>query len=380
MKTNRYCISVDNISVRLVAFEGVQQVNEYWATFTVADPTLDFDTQFNRIEKCIDMIRHSTFDAFPKGLQQAKRVFSVYYLSDSANQEVHLRQLLGKQQGAVAIIQQPPLGGGKIGLLLYMTTGTVNQWKIEMLSVAHNGYEELWSVAQTSSGNTSYEQTLLIFSHYAGMLRLHQCTLANNCIRTWLYINDIDNHYVGMVKGRNEVFDSEQLTNQTHYIASTGIGGRMADQQILCSMNAYAVKGITEEQIHYLYAPEYLNSTSEYGVRFERGTYIDFAGRRKVFISGTASIDNKGSIVHMGDIKHQLQRTWQNINALLTEAQCTFEDVTQFTVYLRDTADYTLVHHMMNETFPHTPFIITLAPVCRPGWLVEIECMAIRSI
>ena len=65
-------------------------------------------------------------------------------------------------------------------------------------------------------------------------------------------------------------------------------------------MDTYAVDGLKSEQIHYLYAPTHLNPTYEYGVSFERGTYVDYGDRRQVFISGTASINNKGEVVCPG--------------------------------------------------------------------------------
>lgn len=89
-------------------------------------------------------------------------------------------------------------------------------------------------------------------------------------------------NYAGVVKARNEVFVTQGLTPQTHYIASTGIGGRHADTQVLVQMDTYAVLGIRQEQIHYLYAPTHLNPTYEYGVSFERGTYVDYGDRRQV--------------------------------------------------------------------------------------------------
>jgi enamine deaminase RidA (YjgF/YER057c/UK114 family) len=49
------------------------------------------------------------------------------------------------------------------------------------------------------------------------------------------------------------------------------------------------------------------------------------------------------------------------------------------TVYLRDMADYAVVKQLFDERFPHTPKVILLAPVCRPGWLIEMECMAVKS-
>ena len=50
------------------------------------------------------------------------------------------------------------------------------------------------------------------------------------------------------------------------------------------------------------------------------------------------------------------------------------------TVYLRDTADRKVVSDMFARKFPDTPYIIVLAPVCRPGWLVETECLALKKL
>jgi hypothetical protein len=49
-------------------------------------------------------------------------------------------------------------------------------------------------------------------------------------------------------------------------------------------------------------------------------------------------------------------------------------------VYLRDAADYIVVREMFEERFPNIPKIYLLAPVCRPGWLIEMECMAVKPI
>ena len=49
-------------------------------------------------------------------------------------------------------------------------------------------------------------------------------------------------------------------------------------------------------------------------------------------------------------------------------------------IYLRDVADYDLVKSLYEERFPDKPYVIVHAPVCRPGWLVEMECMAIKQI
>ena len=144
-------------------------------------------------------------------------------------------------------------------------------------------------------------------------------------------------------------------------------------------MDTYAVECISESQITFLKGSTHLNPTHEYGVTFERGTAVDHADRRHVFISGTASINNKGEVVHTGDIAGQTLRMIENVGVLLQEAGCSFEDIGQIIVYLRDISDYKKVAAIIGERFPTHPKIFLWAPVCRPGWLVEMECVAVRT-
>jgi enamine deaminase RidA (YjgF/YER057c/UK114 family) len=199
-------------------------------------------------------------------------------------------------------------------------------------------------------------------------------------VRTWFFVQNVDVNYAGVVKARNEVFLPEGLTKETHFIASTGIAGRHAEPSVSVLMDTYAISGLQEGQMNYLYAPTHLNPTHEYGVSFERGTYVDYGDRRHVFISGTASINNKGEVVHVGDISKQTSRMLENIEMLLKEADCSFENVAHLIVYLRDVADYAIVRKIFAERFPSIPTVIVLAPVCRPGWLIETECMAVKRI
>ena len=182
------------------------------------------------------------------------------------------------------------------------------------------------------------------------------------------------------MRARRENFIQQGLTEQTHYIASTGIGGIPADSDAIVQLGAYALMGFQPDQQQYLYARTHLNATSEYGVTFERGTRIDYGDRRHVYISGTASINNRGEVVHVGDVVSQTRRMWDNVEALLAEADTCFDDVAQIIVYLRDIADYDVIKSMFDSRFPSTPYVITLAPVCRPTWLIEMECIVIKGL
>ena len=83
--------------------------------------------------------------------------------------------------------------------------------------------------------------------------------------------------------------------------------------------------------------------------------------------------------MYVGDIEMQTRRMWENVEKLLEEGGMTMDDAAQIIVYLRDGSDYETVRNMFQEKYPNIPTVFTLAPVCRPAWLIEMECMAIRS-
>ena len=84
--------------------------------------------------------------------------------------------------------------------------------------------------------------------------------------------------------------------------------------------------------------------------------------------------------MYAGDVRRQTERMWENVEALLKEADCGFGDVGHIIVYLRDIADYAVVKEMFDKRFSRYAESDYAAPVCRPGWLVEMECMAVKKI
>ena len=364
----------DNASVEVFEFEMGQGVSEYHLMVHVCDPALTYQQQ-------VDALLNA-YDAALQHLSGAVAVFKRYFLSDAANQtDTLLAMTTEGTDCALSLVQQPPLDGTKIALWAYLMKGVQTQpLKDGLYEVSHGPYRHLWTGSNTNLAANSEYQTRLLLNDYTMNLMEQGCKLADNCIRTWFFVQNIDNNYAGVVKARNEVFVTQNLTSETHFIASTGIGGRSAEPKAFVEMDAYAVRGIKSEQVHYLYAPTHLNPTYEYGVSFERGTYVDYGDRRQVFISGTASINNKGEIMYEGDIRQQTKRMLENVEALLKEADCTFEEVGQMIVYLRDIADYAVVKAMYDERFPSKPKVFVNAPVCRQGWLIEMECMGVKAM
>lgn len=56
--------------------------------------------------------------------------------------------------------------------------------------------------------------------------------------------------------------------------------------------------------------------------------------------------------MYAGDVRRQTERMWENVEALLKEADCGFGDVGHIIVYLRDIADYAVVKEMFDKRFP----------------------------
>ena len=81
-------------------------------------------------------------------------------------------------------------------------------------------------------------------------------------------------------------------------------------------------------------------------------------------------------MVYEGDIVRQTGRLLENIGALLKDGDATMNDIQYFIIYLRDMSDYHTVKMLMNQFYPQIPHIIVEAKVCRPGWLIEMECIA----
>ena len=181
-----------------------------------------------------------------------------------------------------------------------------------------------------------------------------------------------------MVKARKENFIEQGLTENTHYVSSTGIGGVPADPRALIQLGTYALIGFEPSQQRYLYAPTHLSPTSIYGVIFERGVRVEYSGAAHAIISGTASIDNRGEVLHVGDVVKQAERMIENVGKLLEESGAAFSDLKMAIVYLRRPEDYPLVRDRIAELLGTTPYVVVRGPVCRPTWLIEMECIAIN--
>jgi len=131
--------------------------------------------------------------------------------------------------------------------------------------------------------------------------------------------------------------------------------------------------------------PEVLNEAFAYDKpsSFSRGMRIDLGDVTILLISGTASIDEHGESVHVGDFRAQTRRTFSNITGLLASEGATWHDVVRTTCYLCDIdRDYEAFNQertafyarLQLDPLPASTGI--QARLCRPELLVEIEAIA----
>lgn len=137
-----------------------------------------------------------------------------------------------------------------------------------------------------------------------------------------------------------------------------------------------------------IHIPQMLCEAYHYAnpVPFSRGTHLNFGNVSVLLLSGTASVNEKGESVHIGDLEAQATRTFENITALLEAENMNWGDVVFTRIYLRDIdRDYQRLSRMRMaffkeqgiEQYPASTCVE--ARLCRSELLVEIETVAVKD-
>lgn len=133
-------------------------------------------------------------------------------------------------------------------------------------------------------------------------------------------------------------------------------------------------------------APSVLNEAYAYErpSSFSRALRFDVGDVTVLLVSGTASVDERGQTIHVGDFRAQCWRTYRNIATLLKSAGMTWHDVVRTTCYLRDIErDYRDFNEVRTALFgwlgldPLPASTGIQARLCREDLLVEIEAIAV---
>ena len=218
----------------------------------------------------------------------------------------------------LSLIEQPPVSRVK-ALLLGMCLNNIlpnskhrngNVFSVDTTPGITHIFVENLSDPSADQDRSAEEQTRVIFKLLEKELSAFNTTIKDSVLRTWIYAPNVDADYPEIVKARKEIFNSINLTKDTHYIASTGIQGKSSKQSARVFMDVWSLKGIDSKNVRYIQAPEYMCPTDNYGVTFERATAVRMGRIDHLFISGRPASINMETFFIQEIFKNKPDEHW----------------------------------------------------------------------
>jgi enamine deaminase RidA (YjgF/YER057c/UK114 family) len=287
-------------------------------------------------------------------------------------------------------VEQPPAGGEqKIEILAWaVTSGTAGTPVVRPLAArtgaaggvtVEAGGARRVLIAGVTGGDPGDDlgfapQAERMFARGEACLRGAGLTF-RRVARTWIYIDHIDRDYAALNQARRDFFEVHGVRPAP---ASTGIRGGPHIPGRLCSLDLVAYDEGAKTALRP-FSAETMNEAPSYGSDFSRGMRVDLADRAVLYVSGTASIDAHGSVVHPGDPAAQAARMLLNVRRLLESQGAGLAQIVSAVTYLKSGADRSdLLEACRAAGLPEkTPHTICVADVCRPEWLCEMEAIAV---
>jgi enamine deaminase RidA (YjgF/YER057c/UK114 family) len=241
----------------------------------------------------------------------------------------------------------------------------------------------LQSVDGGNTKNTDRKaQSEAMFGQAERLLRAEGASY-QDVVRTWIYISDILDWYDDFNTVRNHCYsdygflgntDSKVQAEQIFLPASTGIEGRNPSG-LPATMDVFAIHrspGSTI-QVRPLYGVKQ-RSPFRYGSAFSRAMVIEEPGSKLILVSGTASIDDQGKSVFIGDPEAQIRKTLNVVSELVASEGAALKDLCEATVFIKRKEDFPVFQDIIEDMgITNIPSVNVLADVCRDELLFEID-------
>ena len=201
-------------------------------------------------------------------------------------------------------------------------------------------------------------------------------------VRTWFYLADILDWYAAFNKVRNEKYgefgimpgpgDCDLLLP-----ASTGINGDTPSGAAATMDLVAIVGGEGRPAVKQLSNAAQLDAF-RYGSAFSRGAVIQEPDVSLIEVSGTASIDEHGVSLYPGDIRSQINCTFDKIEKLISKEGAGLKDIAAATVFVKSPEHASVFWEMAKECgLEEFPAVCIVADVCREELLFEIDGEAV---
>lgn len=238
------------------------------------------------------------------------------------------------------------------------------------------GHTSLYSNQVFGVGNEPAEQARSMFAAAEDLLRRCDMTF-KNVVRTWIHLRDIDRDYEALNAARRDFFQQADIALRP---ASTGVQAGLLRPEHDMSLSLHALRGPEPIRVEGLSTPT-LNEAWSYGADFSRASRVSDGNKEAIHISGTASIDEDGRSVHIGNLEAQAERMLHNISSILAARNSRIEDAFSGIAYVREAADANQLARILDERgFEAIPCPIVVAPLCRPELLCETELLTLLPL
>ena len=198
----------------------------------------------------------------------------------------------------------------------------------------------------------------------------------SNVARTWIYLDDLLSWYDQFNAVRTTFFDERGVFDRM-VPASTGIGASNPDHGAIVT----GVLGIKSKngRVRMKAVPSPMQcSATDYKSSFSRAVEVELSDHRRLYISGTASIDPEGATIHLGDARKQIACTMDVVKAILDSRGMTWSQTTRGIAYFKHARDVPLLsEYCLQNKVPPLPVANAHTAICRHDLLFEIEIDAI---
>jgi len=200
----------------------------------------------------------------------------------------------------------------------------------------------------------------------------------SDVFRTWFYNHDILDWYGDFNRVRTRFFEQKKIFDGL-VPASTGIGGGNAAEAALEAGLLALQPKIPGVEVYAVPSP-LQSSARDYGSSFSRAVEVAMPDHKRLYVSGTASIDVEGRTVFLDDTRAQVKLTMEVVQAILQSRGMDWADVTRSLAYFKRAEDAPLLgaYCRDNDLAPF-PVIVAENDVCRDDLLFEIEVDAVQA-
>lgn len=196
----------------------------------------------------------------------------------------------------------------------------------------------------------------------------------NQIVRCWHFIETIHQNYTPFNLARDRFFSKKGIT--APYPAATGIEADLKTGPLNVCLDS--ITGPSDQLEITTLGSDLQKEADTYGPKFSRGKVLHFKkeGLRKIYISGTSSIDQGGRSVFCHEPEQNVSYVLDCVDHLLKKANSSFQEIVMSIIYSQDQEHYQAflkIYKKKQWEFPILPLFVN---ICRKNLSFEMECLA----